>query len=157
MPPIYVIVVDSDPRFLEIATQFLQKREGVMAWSAISSGDAVIRQVRVFEPDMILYTLGDSDPNNLQTISKLRAMFPNLNIVVFASPESENRRQETIEAGANDFYTRNEISLSLLPAFWQLVTFYQQRYSKQQSNNFDLGQSILPPAPKGLDCVFEVQ
>ena len=59
--PVYVVVVDSDPRFLEIATRFLQKREGTLVYSAVSTGDEVLKQTDVFEPDVILYNLGNSN------------------------------------------------------------------------------------------------
>jgi DNA-binding NarL/FixJ family response regulator len=122
----------------------------VLACSAVSSGDEIVRQAQVFEPDVILYNLGTSDLESLNTIATLRRMFPNLSIVVFAPPEHEHHRQETLEAGANDFITRHTVSLSLLPAIWKLVALYQRRYSANLSKKVS-DAALIPPPPKGLD------
>ena len=59
MFPIYVVIVDSDPRFLEIATRFLQKRKGVLIYSAVSTSNEILIQANVFEPDVVLYNLDE--------------------------------------------------------------------------------------------------
>jgi DNA-binding NarL/FixJ family response regulator len=151
MLPIYVMIVDSDPRFLEIATQFLQKREGVLVYSAVTNSNEVLNQVQVFEPDVILYNLGNADPKSLETISKLRALHPKMSIIVLAPPESQEFKQAALEAGANDFVARHSLNLEFLPAIWSLVSMYQHRYGKYGVGMIppnQLDNAVIPPAPK---------
>jgi DNA-binding NarL/FixJ family response regulator len=130
MYPIYIVIVDSDPRFLEIATQFLQKREGVLVYSAVSTSNEILRQAKVFEPDVVLYNLDQSDPKSIETIKKLRVSFPAMNIIVVAPPENEKFKQSVMEAGASDFVLRYAMNLEFLPAIWSLISMYQHRYGK---------------------------
>lgn len=130
MLPMFVVIVDSDPRFLEIATRFLQKRTGVLVYSAVSTSDEILRQANVFEPDILLYNLTNSDAESLKTIKQLRNKFPRITIVVVSPPENENFKQAVMEAGANDFVLRHALNLEFLPAIWSLITMYQQRYGK---------------------------
>ncbi len=130
MFPIYVVIVDSDPRFLEIATRFLQKRKGVLIYSAVSTSDEILIQANVFEPDVVLYNLDESDPHCLDTIKKLRNQFPEMTIIVLSSPENEKFKKSVIEAGASDFVLRYAMNLEFLPAIWSLISMYQHRYGK---------------------------
>jgi len=152
MLPMFVQIVDSDPRFLEIATRFLQKRTGVLVYSAISTGDEILRQADVFEPDILLYNLSDSDSLGLKIIRKLRDKFPRITIIVVSPPENEYFKQAVMEAGANDFILRTDMSFEFLPAIWGLVTMYQQRYGKSgvgtipgKSNPFWASSSVVTP------------
>jgi DNA-binding NarL/FixJ family response regulator len=138
MLPMYVMIVDSDPRFLEIATCFLQKRQGVLVYSAVTNSRDVLNQVQVFEPDVILYNLENGDQSSLKTISQLRAMHPKMSIIVLAPPDSDALKQAAIEAGASDFIKRHSFNLEFLPAIWSLVSMYQHRYGQY-------GVRMLPP------------
>jgi DNA-binding NarL/FixJ family response regulator len=130
MLPIFVVIVDSDQRFLEIAANFLQKRSGVLVYSALSTSDEILQQATVFEPDILLYNLDNAEPKSLETIKKLRDKFPHITIVVVSPPENQKFKQATIDAGANDFILRYAMNLEFLPAIWSLITMYQQRYGK---------------------------
>ncbi len=151
MFPIYVVIVDSDPRFLEIATRFLQKREGVLVYSAVSTSNEILMQANVFEPDVVLYNLDESDPKSLETIKKLRSKFPNMTIIVVSPPENEQIKQSVIEAGASDFVLRYAMNLEFLPAIWSLISMYQHRYGKSgigtiPGRNYPMRS--IPPSPK---------
>jgi DNA-binding NarL/FixJ family response regulator len=153
MLPLFVVIVDSDPRFLEIATRFLQKRTGTLVYSAVSKSDEILRQVNIFEPDILLYNLSNSDSKSLETIKQLRNKFSRITIIVVAPPENGNFKQAVMEAGANDFVLRNALNLEFLPAIWCLITMYQQRYGKSsigtiaaRSNPF-FAPSILSSEP----------
>jgi len=128
--PIYVVIVDSDPRFLEIATRFLQKREGVLVYSAVSTSNEILNQASVFEPDVVLYNLDESDPQCLSTVKKLRNQFPDMTIIVVSPPENEKFKKSVLEAGASDFVLRYAMNLEFLPAIWSLISMYQHRYGK---------------------------
>jgi len=130
MFPIYIVIVDSDPRFLEIATRFLQKREGVLVYSAVSTSSEILKQASVFEPDVVLYNLGNSEPSSLETIRQLRNRFSSMTIIVVSPPENEKFKQAVLEAGANDFILRQVMNLEFLPAIWSLISMYQQRYGR---------------------------
>lgn len=130
MFPIYVVIVDSDPRFLEIATRFLQKRKGVLIYSAVSTSNEILIQANVFEPDVVLYNLDESDPHSLDTIKKLRNQFPEMTIIVVSSPENEKFKKTVLDAGATDFILRYAMNLEFLPAIWSLISMYQHRYGK---------------------------
>ena len=151
MFPIYVVIVDSDPRFLEIATRFLQKREGLVVYSAVSSSNEILRQASVFEPDIVLYNLDESDPKSLDTIRKLRSRFTKMTIIVISQPENESFKQSIIEAGATDIVQRYAMNLESLPAIWSLISMYKHRYGEAGVGTIpgiNNPLRALPPSPK---------
>lgn len=148
MLPVYVVIVDSDPRFLEIATRFLQKRDGVLVYSAVSTSNEILKQAEVFEPDVVLYNLGNSDSDSLETIRQLRTRFPFMTIIVVSPPENENFKQAVLEAGASDFVLRQAMNLEFLPAIWSLVSMYQHRYGRSGVGTIpgkDSPFNVMPP------------
>ena len=152
MFPIFVVIVDRDPRFLEIAQQFLQKRAGVLVYSAVSTGQDILRQAGVFEPDVVLYNLADSTPQSLETIKTLRDKFPNMTIIVMSPPENQHFKDAVLDAGASDFVLRQAMNLEFLPAIWSLISMYQQRYGKSGVGTIpgvnNPLRTILPASPK---------
>jgi DNA-binding NarL/FixJ family response regulator len=151
MFPMYVVIVDSDPRFLEIATRFLQKREGVLVYSAVSTSSDILTQADVFEPDVVLYNLNDSDPQSLDTINKLRSRFPDMTIIVVSPPENEKFKESIINAGASDFVLRYAMNLEFLPAIWSLISMYQHRYGSSGIGTIpgkNNPMRAIPPSPK---------
>lgn len=151
MFPIYVVIVDSDPRFLEIATRFLQKREEVLVYSAVTTSSDILMQADVFEPDVVLYNLSNADPQSLATINKLRNRFPEMTIIVVASPENKEFKQSVIEAGASDFVLRYAMNLEFLPAIWSLISMYQHRYGRSGIGTIPGRKNpmrAIPPSPK---------
>jgi DNA-binding NarL/FixJ family response regulator len=136
MFPLFVVIVDRDPRFLDIATRFLQKREGLLVYSAVSTSNEILNQVGVFVPDVILYNLGNSETASLGTIRQLRKKLPGLTLIVVAPPENEKYKKAVLEAGADNFVIRHAMSLEFLPAIWSLVTLYQQRYGQSGVSTF---------------------
>jgi DNA-binding NarL/FixJ family response regulator len=150
MFPIYVVIVDSDPRFLEIATRFLQKREEVLVYSVVSTSRDVVIQADVFEPDIVLYNLNDADPQSLAAINKLRNKFPEITIIVVSPSENENLKHSILEAGANDFVLRYAMNLEFLPAIWSLISMYQHRYGKSGIGTIPGRRNpmrVIPPSP----------
>lgn len=151
MFPIYVVIVDSDPRFLEIATRFLQKRNEVLVYSAVSTSSDILMQADVFEPDVVLYNLNEADPHSLATINKLRSRFPDMTIIVVSPPENEKFKQSVIEAGASDFVLRYAMNLEFLPAIWSLISMYQHRYGRSGIGTIpgrNNPMRAIPPSPK---------
>ena len=151
MFPIYVVIVDSNPRFLEIATRFLQKREGILAYSAVTTSDEILRQTDVFEPDIVFYNLDTFDSNSLNTIKKLRAKFPEITIIVISQPENKSFKQSIREAGANDIVLRYAMNLESLPAIWSLISMYKHRYGKAGVGTIPGTNNpiyAIPPSPK---------
>ena len=151
MFPIYVVIVDSDPRFLEIATRFLQKREEVLVYSAVSTSQDILTQADVFEPDVVLYNLNDSDTQGLDTIKKLRDKFPDMTIIVVSPQENEEFKKTILDAGASDFVLRYAMNLEFLPAIWSLISMYQHRYGRSGIGTIPGRHNpmrAIPPSPK---------
>ena len=116
--PIYVVIVDSNPRFLEIATRFLQKREGVLVYSAVSTSNEILRQTNIFEPDIVFYNLDESDPNGLDTIRKLRSKFPEITII-FNESETHRRTARAVRSFLKHYLN---IDLKLDERKWEEFT-----------------------------------
>ena len=138
MLPLYVTMVDSDIKFLEIADRFLQKRSNTLVFSTVSTSAEILQQTNVFEPDIVVYNLEDTNPESLTTIKYLRERFPSINIVVISKIENEQFQKAVLNAGADDCVFKPGQNIEFLPAIWGLITMYQQRFGKR-------GIGIIPP------------
>ncbi len=147
MFPVFVVIVDSDPRFLEIATRFLQKRSGILVYSAVSTSDEILRQTNVFEPDILLFNMTQTNSRSLEIIRQLRNKFPRITIIVVSPPENVNYKQAVMNAGANDFVLRPALNLEFLPAIWSLISMYQQRYSKSSVGTIPASDHLIWESP----------
>ena len=131
MLPLYVTMVDSDVKFLEIADRFLQKRSNTLVFNTVSTSEEILHQTSVFEPDIVVYNLENTNPENLKTIRHLREKFPSLTIVVISKMENEQFQKSVLNAGADEYVFKQGQNIEFLPAIWSLITMYQQRFGKK--------------------------
>ncbi len=83
MNPISILLVDNNSSFREIVTRFLQEHfsaEVVVVGTANESEEA-LTYAQDMQPQVILLDLGVPGMTNLSTISRLRQMLPEVQII----------------------------------------------------------------------------
>jgi DNA-binding NarL/FixJ family response regulator len=116
MNPISVLLVDDNPRFLRIATRFLQEHDDVVVVGAAGGGEEALTLAQELQPDIVLIDLAMPGLSGLETIPRLQAMLPKVGIIALTVLDTDSYRQAALAAGADDFVPKPGLNTDLLPA-----------------------------------------
>jgi two-component system nitrate/nitrite response regulator NarL len=114
-----LLVVEDNVAFLSIALRFLSSN---LAFSDIATANTAregLAVAEVLKPELVLLDINLPETAGLQVIPQLRALLPQVKIIVLTVWDSDLYRQAALQAGADDYVTKDSIHTSLLPAIWR--------------------------------------
>ena len=98
----HVLVVGSAPTTLHSLSEMLAG-SACRAEASVLGAEALVRVRRDPTPDLVLLELGDRNGNGLPILQQLRAMRPDLAIVVLSPPGDTRGVVDAIRLGAQDY------------------------------------------------------
>lgn len=113
---IRVLLVDDHQPFLRVATDFLQRHQGLVVVGALHGGEEALAQAQDLQPQVILLDLTTPSLSGLDTIPRLRAMLPEVGIIALTLLDPNAYRQVALATGADDFVFKANLTTDLLPA-----------------------------------------
>jgi DNA-binding NarL/FixJ family response regulator len=118
MQPISLLLVDDNPRFLQVLTRFLHVRfsDEVVTVGTAGGGMEALVQAQNLRPQVILLDLVMPGLSGLDLIPRLRKSLPGVRIIVLTVFDSNGYRQAALEAGADAFVTKEALNTDLVPA-----------------------------------------
>jgi len=116
MDPIHVMLVDDNPTFLRILSDFLREEEEVLVVGTAGSGEEALARVQGLQPQVILLDLAMPGMSGLDTIPCLRRVMPDLSIIALTVLDTNGYREAALAAGADEFVAKGNLSADLLPA-----------------------------------------
>lgn len=118
MQPISVLFVDSNPVFLRIAIRLLQDYylDELSIVGTSPGGDDALLQAETLHPDIVLIGTGLDSMACLQIIPQLRALQPQVKVIVLGFLDTRGYRQAALAAGAHEFILKIALNTELLPA-----------------------------------------
>jgi two-component system, NarL family, response regulator EvgA len=118
-----VLVVDDNRTFLKRAVAFLKDSVGkeIAAVLEASGGYEALALAEEHKPEMILIDLGLPDLSGFSLIPRLRKMFPETAIIVLSLLDTEGYRGAAVSAGADEFVSKADIFMHLMPAIRRSV------------------------------------
>jgi len=121
--PISVLLVDDNPIFLQIITDFLRNhfRQEVAVVGAAHSGQEAVRQVRQLQPQIVLLDLAMPDMSGLEVIPLLQADLPAVGIIILTAHNFDGYRELALAAGADAFVPKAQASDLLWPVIRQVA------------------------------------
>ena len=136
MPPISLLLVDDNPRFLQVLTRVLHVRfsDEVVIVGTAGGGMEALVQAQNLRPQVILLDLVMPGLGGLSAIPRLRSMMPDVGIIVLTVLDAKGYREAALAAGADDFVGKASLYTDLFPAIQRLT----------QGRRF-IGET--PPAP----------
>jgi DNA-binding NarL/FixJ family response regulator len=123
MCPVSVLLVDANRNFLRILTSLLQEyyhHELLIVGTALSNEEA-LHQVQLLKPRIMLLGLDQHSLASLQLIHQVRAIAPDIDVVVLGSLDIDSYRQAATEAGATAFVAKVALNSELLPTIWRIT------------------------------------
>lgn len=115
MDRLSVLLVDDNPTFQRITSQFLGKYPQFQLIGWAKDGSQAIEMCRTQEPDVVLLDLGMPDVSGLEILPILRSILPRSAIIVITLLDTDSYRSAALKSGADDFLSKSEVN-NQLPA-----------------------------------------
>jgi DNA-binding NarL/FixJ family response regulator len=123
MKPISILLVDDNPIFLQIITDFLRNHycQEVAVAGVAHSGQEALRQARQLQPQVVLLDLAMPDMSGLEVIPLLQAALPAVGIIILTAHNFDGYRELALATGADAFVPKAQASDLLWPVIRQVA------------------------------------
>ncbi len=121
MDSIAVLMIDDNPAFLRVTSDFLNAEGDVHVVGTATKGGDALTLVRQRKPQIALVDIAMPDISGLKLVPMLRREHPNLGIVMLTMMSSAGFRQASLRAGANAFIPKARMRIELLPTIRRLA------------------------------------
>jgi two-component system nitrate/nitrite response regulator NarL len=108
-----VLLVDDSPYFLKAATRFLSEIDAVVVATARSGADAVQAVMRD-RPDLVLIDINMPGMSGLAAVRRLKAVEPDLRVIVVSLNESPDFRAAAKAAGADGYIAKRDFAVRIV-------------------------------------------
>ena len=123
--PIRILLVDDSPHFLEAARDFLHLHEALEVAGTATEGQEALEQAQQMQPDVILLDLNLGTLSGLELIPVFKSYIPAAKIIVLTIMNDEAYRAATLQAGADAFVHKTEMSKTLISTLLELTTLQE--------------------------------
>ena len=134
--PVSVLLVDDNPSFLRILTNFLERSgQGkiVIVGTALGGRDG-LRKAQEFRPQVVVMDLAMPDLHGLAAIPQIRNILPNAGIVALSLLDSGSYHEESLALGANEFVSKAKLDTDLIPAIRRSATSLEKNQGTISGN-----------------------
>lgn len=121
MAPVSVLLVDDNPTFLHILSEFLDEEENILVVGQARSGEDALVKAKETQPQVILLDLAMPGLSGLDTIPRLRHMMPDTRIIALTVLDTNGYREAARAAGADEFIAKSDLNIELFPAIYRVM------------------------------------
>jgi two-component system, NarL family, nitrate/nitrite response regulator NarL len=112
-----ILLVDDSPFFLKAATRFLSELGTVTALATAHNGADAVRAVLRERPDLVLIDLNMPGMSGLAAVRRIKAVAPELRVVVVSLNESSDFRAAAEAAGADGYIAKRDFATGVVALF----------------------------------------
>jgi DNA-binding NarL/FixJ family response regulator len=134
MEPITILLVDDNPIFLRLAAGYLEHFNELMVVATANNGEDGLAKAADLRPQIVLLDLAMPGLSGLEVIPRLRAILPEVSIIILTGHSLAGYEQAALAAGAAEFVPKADMSDKLLPAIGRVA----------RANNYN--SHLSPPA-----------
>lgn len=123
MMPISVLLVDDNSTFLRILQEFLQQhhQSEVTVVGTANGSEEGLAQARALQPQTVLLDLAMPNLTGLKAIPRLRRILPDVGIIALTLLDPTRYRQAALDAGADEFVSKTDLTTALVPAITRVA------------------------------------
>ncbi len=115
--PMKILLVDDSPYFIRAATRFLSDLEGPVSVQTAASGADALRAVLNERPDLVLMDINMPGMSGLAAVRRIKALEPEVRVVVVSLNESEDFRAAAEAAGADGYIAKRHFATAIVALF----------------------------------------
>ena len=119
MPPPRIILADDHAIVLDAFRKLLEPTYDVVA--TVTNGQALLAAARRLKPDLIVADIAMPQLNGLDACQQLKAMAPNVGLVLITANEDPEMAMEAIRRGASGYVLKKSASSELFDAIKQVL------------------------------------
>ena len=109
-----ILMADDNPGFLCTVRGLLSNQFTITA--SVETGEAVLREVPLLNPDVILLDISMGDLDGLEVARRLRDMGCHAKIIMLSIHEALEFVRAALAAGASGYVFKSRVSSDLIPA-----------------------------------------
>ena len=105
-----ILIVDDNDFFRQTLKTTLEASFPTMAIDEAGGGSKVLEKVDTFRPDLIFMDIHLSGESGLELTKKIKATYPNINIVILTNHDIREYREAASQCGADQFLVKDSFS-----------------------------------------------
>jgi DNA-binding NarL/FixJ family response regulator len=140
MNPIRILLVDDNPMFLGITSEFLRMQVELNVVGTARNGHEALSLASELQPDVILLDLNMPGLSGLETISQLQKTNPKAKIIALTMMNQEAYQPAVLAAGANGFVSKGLMGSDLVPAIQRVVGENDEKVSTTKDTKAHKGK-----------------
>jgi DNA-binding NarL/FixJ family response regulator len=117
---IKLMIYEDNTRLRQSLSLLLEEGSGFQVVGAFPDCDAVEKQVRKLEPELIIMDLDMPGIGGINGVRIIKSAFPEIKIIIHTSFDDDNRIFECICAGADGYLLKNTSPIKLIQALIEL-------------------------------------
>ena len=135
MNAIRILIVDESPTFTSILQRFLHDEypNQIAVVGTVTRFEIAPVKAQRLQPEVILVDHGLPGLMGLFCVARLRALCPEVGIIVLTLQDQPDYRKSACEAGADDFIQKDNVFSDLMPAIERIVKVRSQNAEQHQS------------------------
>ncbi|MBI5826043.1 MAG: response regulator [Chloroflexi bacterium] len=145
--PIRILIVDDSPYFLEAAREFLQFQDALAVIHVATEEQEALAKCREVELDVILLDLNLAHRSGLELIPLFRNHLPHIKIIVLTMMNADCYRAAALQAGADDFVHKSEMTGILHSVIMKSMNYpagRQELSAKKEANEIKKALQVEP-------------
>jgi DNA-binding NarL/FixJ family response regulator len=116
-----VLLVDDDAEFRGTVRDLLAQRDGVEIIAETADGEEAVRLADLHRPDVVLMDLMIHRVNGLEATRRLKALAPEVAVIILTVYDDEAYRQATLDMGAQAFLEKKTLGVDLWPTILRVT------------------------------------
>jgi len=118
---IKILVVDDHPIVLDGLAELLNHEEDLVVTARAGNAAQAIKAVKKQRIDLAIIDMLLKNTTGVQVAKKIRAIFPNLIVLIFSMSDELTYIKQAFELGARGYVTKDELSENITDAIRQVL------------------------------------
>ena len=135
---IKILVVDDHPIVLDGLAELLNHEADMVVSARAGNAAEAMKAIKKQRIDLALIDMLLKNTTGVQATKKIKAIYPNLVVIIFSMSDDLQYVRQAFEAGARGYITKDELSENIIDAIRQILDvgiYLNQRLAKKFPNH----------------------
>ena len=154
-----ILIVDDHPVFREGLAGVLAREKNVSVVGQANHARQAMSAIEKLKPDLVLLDLSLPDKSGLEFVKDLRAVYPDMGVLVISMHDETLYAERVLRAGANGYVMKEEGPEKILQAIRQVLShqiYVSSQMSSRILNSLSNGKTSGSPISRLTDREFEI-